>query len=136
MKRLYFLSFIFILTTKCSFLPSSCPTRSDYIKSLIELKDTIVFPDKFEILEETFQSSEKENWYNGCFKLSHNDIITFIKRNKLKIETRTYGVFAPSGLGLLKKEQRELRTMPELWKNRSEFYADTIHNKLYISKYY
>ena len=98
--------------------------------------DSIVFPDQYDVLEEVFNDGKKENWYNGCFKLSHSDIITFILKNKLKIDTVTYGVFQPSGLGLLKKEKRELISMPELRKNNTEIYADTTQDKIYISKYY
>ncbi len=117
-------------------MPSSCPSRSDINKAFIETNDTIVFPDKYKVLEEVFQTNKKNNCYNGCFKFSHADILIFVVKNKLEIKKSAYDSSEFRPFSLLKNEQPELRAMPELSKKDSKFYADTIEDKLYIYKRY
>lgn len=139
MKKFLYILLAFRLTTSCSFLPNSYPTETDIVLSILKTKDSITFPKKYTLLEDASEFIKEANGrrYNGCFQLSHEDIIEFIRVNKLETARQTQVVFQVNPPDLLKKEQKRDTTMPERWfKNQLEIYADTIQDKIYISKFY
>jgi hypothetical protein len=136
MKILFYILSVLALTTSCSILPSSCPTETDLVTSILVTKDSIIFPENYKLLEKASVQGNKQGCYNGCFKLSHADISEFVKLNKLKADTSTSSVFRPCGIVLLKTVPRGLLSMPVLRKNHTEIYADTIADKIYVSEYY
>ena len=102
-----------------------------------ELKksDSIIFPDQYEIIEE----ADTTGLHSACIKLTHQDILKFIKKNKLTLPDSLKAREVTPMTFLLLKNLPNFPTAFQLkttYRRGGGIFADTTSDKLYLTIFY